>query len=261
MIDFNNKKTNDVENPTKDGRKLCRAEEAETVADSQLDQQIAALIAKAVEAKRTKNQPLVQKSFLRLRELGIPLICADELEHSKTKQEEIVQVTHDKIRMTESKELMARFTIELVAPMLFDHTQLPLTLFRVAPLSDDEYARLLHPLDAKDTYLRTAIDETFTAKEMKRLQGYFTEKHPSWQFTATPAKPIAEGTISETAICVMYVGGPVGQIFWAKEGGGSVPNAVCAFGAQFDFRRAKAGPYINDLTARSGFCCAKGGTL
>jgi hypothetical protein len=241
-------------------QKPSRAGKAEAGADFPQGQEAAVLIATAVLARQVGDRPLEQKTLRRLNELYIPLIFGSELKQPIATKDNIMLVTHENVRTTDSKELLDRFSVELVAPELFDHKQLPLTVFREDRLSNAEYARLLHPLDANDIYLRTAVGETFSAEEVDFLREFFGEKEPSWKFSATPAKPIVENTISTTGICVTYVGGPVGRITWTKKKDSIVlPHAMNSFGAQYDFRCAEAGPYLDALNARIGLYCQKGG--
>jgi hypothetical protein len=223
--------------------------------DSQQGQEAAALIAEAVAARRVGNRPLEEKIFHRLHELGVSLLFANDLEQAKTKEDLTMAASNKDVRMANNTKLLKRFTVKLLARELLGHKQVPLTVFHVTSLTNAEYARLLRPLDSNDKYLRIAVDETFTAREVKFLKWVLSELQPSWKLLVTPASPIAENALSATAICVDYPNGPVGRITWVMIDDSETPPVEgYSFGAQYDLRCAEAGPYVDGLDARSEVC-------
>ena len=140
-----------------------------------------------------------------------------------------------------SPTLLSRFRVSLLAPEWKDHSNVAMTVFREESLSDAEYAAILDPLDSEDGYLRSAVDDTFSAAEVEILRGFFAEIKPTWKFSATPAKPIEQNEIGCGAL---PVGGPTDFLSWENSEGKKGP-AEMPVSAYYDLRAAESGPFAN----------------
>jgi hypothetical protein len=140
------------------------------------------------------------------------------------------------VKTTTNEAILKRFRVILTAPELHGHYRVPMILFRDTPLSDDEYAELLYPLDASDLYLRSVVDETFNAQEVEVLRNAFAEGKPEWIFETKPATPIAENQVGVGALAV---GGGTDFLYWI-ENGKKIPHDLPVM-AYYDLRQVESG--------------------
>ncbi len=164
----------------------------------------------------------------------VPYLLATDAQENEPFPPDPPMVAHSPV-------LLSRFSVSLLAPEWENHANVPMTVFREKGLSDSEYAAILEPLDSEDGYLRSAVDDTFTAAEVEILRKFFAAVKPTWKFSPSPATPIEQGHFGVGANAV---GGPTDFVSWTNPAGKKGPEEL-PISAFVDLCAAESGPYVD----------------
>lgn len=143
-------------------------------------------------------------------------------------------------RTTENSSITQRHRIFLLVPEIREHREVSVGLFWNNDLPDEVYEACLYPLSVDEPYLRSAVDETFSASDVELLRNWFAEWAPDFQFSTEPAGQISD---NQFGLGAMAVGGTTDFWMFDREG---CPLSVWGY---YDLRHANSGLYTHDPDA------------